>query len=292
MTDPIIKLAQQAVAVEVARRAPPFAFGTPKKNPYLKSLFYGPIGSGKTHLAGTSAEVPEMRDILDIDAEGGSLTLTPWDDKITTIPINKYSQFARIHEFLRLHVAARDSGDDEKLAALEERITGTLPQRPKKFKTVIVDSLTEVQKYCMYQLTGIHIGDQRLDIDPSTPEFKEWGQNSEMIRLMVRSFRDLPMHIIFIAQEQVGEDERKQQIRRVALPGKLAGEVPGFFDAVGYLGITSDKEGTRTRRLYLAPHPRGLFDAKNRFAGFDDLFIDDPKMSKLLQLARGQKSLA
>lgn len=46
------------------------------ENPtFFNMLVYGESGSGKTTLAGSSDAVPEMRKVLIVDIEGGTLSL-------------------------------------------------------------------------------------------------------------------------------------------------------------------------------------------------------------------------
>lgn len=265
----------------------------------IKLLIYGAYGGGKTTLAASADDVESLRDVLFIDAESGDLSLEdrPWLDRIR---INKYSQLARIHEFLKLHCRFRDARDEARLRELEAKFRGYAPDEgesleeyrkrlpnllpePKHYRTVVLDSLSEVNKYCMYQLTGIVIGDRALDVEPDAPEYKEWGQSSEMTRLLVRSLRDLPMTVIFVCSMQEKEDEKKKIFRSPNLPGKLGGEVQGFLDVVGFLNaVQVGDEGKVVRRLYITPGE--TFGAKNRFVGNTVRFVDNPTMQSLLDI--------
>jgi hypothetical protein len=159
---------------------------------YLNFLVYGDYGVGKSYLVATASEVPEMRDMIYINAEGGDLTIENFD--LDIVSVYNYGQFARVHEFLRLHCKYRDmfrAGDPtakQKLIKLEATLRG-IDERdiesPKLYYTVGVDSLSEVQKYCMYQLLGIKVGEFALDVEPETPQWAEWGKSAEMIRLLV-----------------------------------------------------------------------------------------------------------
>lgn len=251
---------------------------------WLKILLYGEYGVGKTYLAGTSSDVPHMKDVLYVDAEAGGLTLRNFRDRVDRIRITNYQQLARVQEYLRLHCRARDDGNLEQLRSLQSKVMGESlyqPDRVRQYRTVILDSLSELQKFCMYLLTGIQIGQIPLDVPPGTPEWKEWGQSAEMVRLLVRTFRDLPMHVIFVASEMIAEDDRKQHHRRPNLPGKLSGEVQGFLDVVGWYASVPGEEGKMSRRLYL--QPGRTFQAKNRF-GVQIPYLDNPTMPSLYSL--------
>lgn len=250
----------------------------PAEEHYLKVLIYGPFGAGKTTLAGSAETIAQMCDVLYIDVESGSLSLVGQD--IDVLRINAYQDFSQIYEFLRLHCRYRDAKEGAKgLADANARI-GALPD--KRYRTVVIDSLTEVQKTLMYMLLGTSIGGTRLDLIPESPEWKEWGQSAEMIRLLVRSFRDLPMHVIFVCSEQEVQDGGNL-VRRPNLPGKLSGEVQGFLDVVGYLrAAPASEDGTVMRRLYITPGR--TFSAKHRFRNVNVDFIEDVTMDDLYNL--------
>jgi hypothetical protein len=72
------------------------------------------------------------------------------------------------------------------------------------------------------------------------------------------------------------------------LTGALSQEVQGYWDVVGFLYSPGRDEGATeeeaqiSSRLYLQP---GKFhDAKNRLAGRDIRYIDNPSMTKLISL--------
>lgn len=255
---------------------------------WLKALFYGQWGAGKTTLGATADQVPSMKDVLFINAESGTLSLRKEYSHMDAVRISNFSQFARIHEFLRYHCIARDEGDIEKLKKLESIVRGTEIETitaPKVYKTVVIDSLSEVQRYCMMQLLGVQLESISLEYPPDSPVYQQWGQSSEMIQNLVRSFRDLPLNVIFICSQKEEQDDGKRYHYKPNLPGKLAGNVQGFLDVVGYLAMIPEKTvdpnalPTFIRRLFLTPTP--YFDAKNRI-GNTVQYIDNPTIAKLL----------
>jgi hypothetical protein len=267
-------------------KPPPFVItSTKSEEKWLKVLLYGIYGVGKTSLSITAMEVPEMNDVLFVNAESGELSLPNGVDKVD---VGTYATVARVFEFLRLHVRYRDENNEEGLWTLQRRLFGPniyQPERLRKYRTIIIDSLTEVQTYLMYQLLNVDMNNWQLDIAPESPEFKEWGQSSEMIQLQVRLFRDLKMHVIFVCSEQEVTDNNRL-LKRPNLPGKLANKVQGFLDVVGYLDAAINSEGDSVRRLWLQPG-HGKFQAKHRFRNHPNLkYIDLPDMKQLLDLTK------
>jgi hypothetical protein len=255
---------------------------------YLKALIYGGYGTGKTTLAATAEDVPDMQSTIFIDAEGGTMSIGHRND-IDFMRISNLKQMGQIHKYLQRHCQLRDAGDVQGMAKLEAVFRGSKPEKPKQYRTVVIDSLTEVHKYVMNQLMRVNIGEQDLDLEPEQAQWQEWGKGSEMLRNLVRSFRDLPMHVIFVCSEQNKTENVNNQQRDVKMPnlsGKLAGEVQGFMDLVGYLAVAYDDKGNVRRRLFIQPRPE--FQAKNRFSRSQVGFISDPTMATILATNRPQ----
>jgi len=286
---------QQATAIVQAPpppQAPPappkFQFTTPLDDEFLNALIYGDFGSGKSTLAATASEVPAMQDVLYIAAEAGEKVLVPYakNGHLTVVRVGKYSTVARVYEWMVAHCKYRDAGDIEKLRQLEAMITGTVPDKPKLFRTVVLDSLTEIQVYLMYQLLGITDGTP-LDLPPDTAEFKEWGQSSEMIKRMIRFFRDLHLNVILVCSMEEKEDEKKRQLKRLLLPGKLATSVQGFLDVVGFLEklkveVSPQYPHGYAWRLHMSSGQ--TFHAKHRFGPDAPPHLDMPTMADLFAL--------
>ena len=143
-------------ATKPAVRAADFRIETvSRRSRYLKLLIYGNYGVGKTTLACTALEVESMKDVLLINAEAGDLSVDDFED-LDEVTVQTFRQFGRIHEYLKQHCKARDEGDTEKLLTMERQLKQDESITvPRKYNTVIIDSLTEVEALVFNQLLGI-----------------------------------------------------------------------------------------------------------------------------------------
>ena len=286
MTNQAPAKTKPAIAEKTVRtpvRPAAFKIVTPKhRKRHLKLLVYGGYGVGKTTLAGTASLVPSMQDVLLIDAESGDLSLDQFEG-IDAVQVSSYKEVSRGQEVLKVHCKARDENDIEALCKIESHLRGVEVTEPRKYNTVIVDSLAEVETYCMYQLLGVS-DSTRLDEEVQSAEWSEYKRNHNMIKRLVRAFRDLPMNVIMTCPQNYIQDETKKQKYSPALTGKLSTQIQGFMDMVGYLVVgTADDEGRAPRRLYVQPSGSGRYDAKNRFASFKGNHFDDPTMQTILE---------
>lgn len=265
-----------------------------KADRWLKMILYGRHGAGKTELAATAVDVPEMNEVLFISAESGLMTVYDSPrvkafEKIHNIPVTTFKQVAYIHEFLAAYCKARDAGNKAAMAKLYSQVTGIPVEElsdPPIFRTVVIDSLTELEAYCTYGILNIDANKVMRDGDMDVAGWPEFRKNNEMVKLLVRAFRDLPMHIIMTCAEQWTQDEQKRYHYTPALTGKLSAQVQGFVDIVGWITVGQLQEGQieAPRRVYVQPLAAGpKFDAKNRRPVFRGAFFDNPSMGSIMK---------
>lgn len=286
--------------------------GTPQsaKTEWLNMLVYGPFGTGKTVLAATAQQCEDTKNVFYADAEGGTKSVRDFDIELDVFRINTFSSFNRLYEFARNHARLRDELEAQKVGTDAYKATYDNLRRleawvheipdedaldrvkvPTLYRTIVVDSLTEVQKYCMYDILGVDINTAKLTDTNKQPEFKQWGINAEKMRLLVRAFRDIPMHTIFCCLDMTVKDEKDGSISiKPSLPGKLADEVCGFLDIVGYMHVTeaTDPEGKKYLRRILQVQPAGKFSAKSRYMALGS-YVEGPSIGKILGLINAKR---
>lgn len=237
-----------------------------ERSSYFNMLIYGESGTGKTTLAGSADMVPNMRPVLFIDIEGGTESLRHSYPEVDTVRVQNWKEMQDVYNFLY-------EGDHE-------------------YQTVVLDSLTEIQKFNMYQIMS-DLMQKRPDLDPDVPGMREWGKNLEQIRRMVRGFRDLEMHTIFTALSKSEKNQKTGATSTMpSLSGKLASEVAAFLDVVVYYYVKQIGDGSDAefKRLLLAQKTDDVI-AKDR-SGKLPMIIEGPTMSEIFRLMTTKKSIA
>lgn len=221
--------------------------------PYLNFLVYGEPGAGKTYLAGTAQDHKETSPVLVLDVEGGTTTLRHRQDV-------DVRQVRSIDDIISIH--------------------RSLVENPGYYKTVVIDSLTELQKLDMAEIMKEAVS-KRVDQDPDTPAQRDWGKSSNRIRRIVRGYRDLDCNTILTALVTIEKDGQSQALTFYpSLPGKLKTEIAGFIDVVGYIYSDNDS-GEVIRRIQFAQTRRVI--AKDRTSSLGDV-IENPTIPMMFDL--------
>ncbi len=188
----------------------------------IKAVIYGASGSGKTYFTGTAPNP------FYCNAENGLLTL-----------------FKR---------GMRDIKGAKITCRLDlEKALQRLQKNDEKFETVIIDSISEINDILKGELEKKRGGSMEL---------KDWNVLESQIKGILRGFRDLDMHVIFIAQEKTEKDDQKTEKIVPELNGKAATTIARYMDTVAYTYI--DKGGNY--RITMQPNEKLL--TKNRGVDF------------------------
>lgn len=224
-----------------------------ERAPFINLLVYGNSGMGKTRLAGTSDSVPSMRKVLIVDVEGGTLTLTHSNPNVDIVRVKTWKEVQAVYDELY----AGNTG----------------------YNTVVLDSLTEIQKFNMYTIMDdLKKDPKNSERSVDVPSMREWGINLEQMRKFVRAFRDMPINTIFTALAKEEKNAKTGMVhKQPSLSGKLAGEVAAFLDIVCFMYV---KEIDGEMRRMLLTTSTDEYVAKDR-TGKLPLVIPDPTMMEI-----------
>lgn len=238
----------------------------------LSLLVHGPSKAGKTWLGDSS---PGPR--LVIDAEGGN-RFTPsrkvvWDPTLAAPPAadgtwDTCLVYVRNFATIQLAYTWLEAG-----------------QHP--FRSVIVDSISEVQQRCVDSLVGT---------DPM--KVQNWGDLLRQMSDLVRKMRDLTIHptnpleaVVLISMTRKVDGERHVPY----VQGQLAVTLPYYIDVTGYF-YTEQTEHGLVRRLLVAPHPQ--YEAGDRTGrlgdvveGYNTGVITNPNVERMLDTIYGQQAV-
>lgn len=141
------------------------------------------------------------------------------------------------------------------------------------FESVVVDSISEVQKRCREQVSS---GDPAMDQ-------RKWGEILFHMEGLIRRLRDLTEHptkpltaIVLTAMAEERDGKWRPYVQ-----GQLRTTMPYFIDIVGYYFVQrippvdpTQQNETVLRRMLTRPHPQ--FEAGERVQGRLPEYIDGP----------------
>lgn len=207
--------------------------------------------------------VAAMRPVLFVDIEGGTESLKHAYPDVDVVRVQTWKEMQQVYD--------------------------TLFQGRHDYATVVLDSLTEIQKFSMYNIMQNLIM-EHPERSEEVPSMREWGINLEQIRRMVRGFRDLEMHTIFTALAAESTNERtKLTSVRPSLSGKMAGEVAAFLDVVVYQYVKQFGEGEDAEfKRYLLTQKTDSHVAKDRTGKLPQV-IENPTMALIHELMQVTK---
>lgn len=242
----------------------------------MNVLIYGDPGSGKTHLAGTAQDVPEMKNVHFFNIDGGLMTLASRGD-ISATDIHSVNDLEK---------------ELWKLANQDAEYKG--------IQTVVIDNISELQTLVLEEATTREYGnrikkDKNYTIDEIYLE--DYGVASKKLARILRGFRDLPLNVIYIAhrKDKMRKGTNTLESSMPNLTDKLCIAVMGYMDIVGYL-YTADEtvehngEFSTVMHRFLLTQPMNNFAAKVRNSAFAEklgAFVQDPTFPKIYDAYRG-----
>jgi hypothetical protein len=204
-------------------------------SPYLNLCAYGRNGSGKTRL-GATAPSPL---IIDINEEG---TRSAVGTGAEVREVMTFDEVAHGYWYLK-------AGNHS-------------------YETVVVDTVTALHQAAIRKVLGDQ-EDRDPTREPSQPDKRTWGRANQLMNQLVMDFRNLPMHVIFLVQERVIQDDDSDEpaFHTLDLP---AGARSTLLGAVGITGRLFAREvkikGSRRTKwvdfMLVGPHEQ--YDSKDR----------------------------
>lgn len=229
----------------------------------LSIMVHGVAKVGKTHFADTGP-VPR----LVLDAENGNRFTgskkVQWDPNVSAPP-----EYDGSWETCVVYVRKCE----DLVTACQWLESGAHP-----FKSVTLDSVSEVQQRCMDALVGEGKMSQQ-----------EWGDILRMLSVRLRKMRDLTMHptnpvqvVTFLAMTRENKGKNFPYVQ-----GQLQTVLPYITDCTLYLYLDVDAEGKVVRRALSSSHPQ--YEAGDR-TGRLPAVIENPTIPALLTYVYGEQS--
>jgi AAA domain-containing protein len=156
-----------------------------------------------------------------------------------------------------------------------------LTQSPHDFVSVVIDSITEIQRRCKSNL----VGTEQMKI-------QDWGQLLTQMDSVIRGFRDLTLtesipisFVLFIAESRKDDDG----IIKPYMQGQIGVSLPYWVDICGYLFVDAeddptDPNGQRklpVRKLQIGPHRQ--VESGERVQGKLPPTISNPNFSDMIE---------
>jgi len=150
-----------------------------------------------------------------------------------------------------------------------------LTQVEHDFTSVVIDSITEIQRRLKQNLKGT-----------DSMQIQDWGQLLTKMDSTIRAYRDLTLLpgavrcVVMIAETR--EDKGKW---RPYMQGQIGVSLPYLVDICGYLyvGMTMDENGQPTkkvRKLWIGPHPQ--FESGERVQGVLGDEVSEPNIDAMM----------
>lgn len=135
-------------------------------------VFYGRSGTGKTTISST---FPKPLLFLDVKDQG---TDSISDVKgIRVREINSWDDFEETYWYLQKH--------------------------PDEFKTIVIDTVSQLQSLVVEKVLNDKKKDASKAGDWGSMTKREWGDVAQIMKSWIVNIRDLPMEVVFLAQDRV-----------------------------------------------------------------------------------------
>ena len=176
--------------------------------------------------SGKTSLIPTLPTSVILSAEGGLLSISHKE-----IPYLEISDMDALREAYKWRAEADEA---------------------KQFSSVAIDSISEIAEVCLGK-------EKAIAKDPRAA----YGEMQTTMAEIIRSFRDLPKHILMTAKLEKAQDEMGRMLYSPSMPGNKTGQsLPYYFDIGAALRVEKDAEGVTQRAMMLESD--GMWQAKDR----------------------------
>jgi DNA polymerase III delta prime subunit len=237
-------------------------------------LFYGRSGTGKTTIAGS---FPTPMLLFDVKDQG--------TDSVCDLE--------------GVDVREVETWDDFEIAYW------WLIKNPTKYKTIVIDTITQLQQVALERVL------EDADKDPDKAgewgvmTKREWGQVASMMKMWITNLRDLPLEVVFLAQDRLTETENDDPEFQLdpemgpRLSPSIAAHINAEVQVVGNTFIRRKtkvkkvsgkrKEVSRTQYcLRLGPNPVYVTKARKPKSIKLPQVVIDPSYDELVAILEGE----
>lgn len=241
---------------EAERRIVPLA----DSDEHLKVLVYGKNKVGKTRFAYKAPKVIGV----DINEKG---TASVRNMPGAMFPAREWADMTYIYWYLR--------------------------QGNHEYQTVVLDTITQMQHMCLKFVLKEN-EDRDPNKDPSTPIQRDWLKMAELMKPMLLNFRNLPMHVVFLAQERNRDDDDGNKWVVPDLSPGVLGTALSCVSIIGHMfqhqvRVVDKSTKKETKRWY--PHmlvgPHSEYPTGDRTGSLRPV-VRNPTMDSFIEAYKGE----
>jgi hypothetical protein len=229
----------------------------------LSVVVYARPKVGKTRFCATAPDVL----VIDCDEKGTDSTRDDTDPM--TIRVTTWSEINDIYWYLQ-------SGDHP-------------------YKSVAIDTVSGLQTLAMNFVLGDEAA-RDASRDPDQPSQRIYQKVTQLMKVQITNYRNLPMNVIFTAHTRTREQgEGDEDITYVTGPNLSPATQSHLLAAVGLIGYMLKREVTvkrgdkrvKVRRVRMLIGPSDRFETGVRYSALADLpYIDNPNFESMLEVIR------